>query len=59
MSILQYYNAFSPEEKEKRVQASCRHRPERKRSNTPPGFWDLDFPSSPEILAQGMMKIGK
>ncbi|XP_031573754.1 DNA endonuclease RBBP8-like [Actinia tenebrosa] len=51
-----YYASYSQEERERRVQTSCRHRSEhRPAPRTPPGFWSIDFPTSPEILASGMM----
>ncbi|XP_031573156.1 uncharacterized protein LOC116307142 [Actinia tenebrosa] len=44
------------EKNEKRTQTSCRHRSEhRPAPRTATGFWSIDFPTSPEILASGMM----
>ncbi|KAK3704677.1 hypothetical protein QZH41_002543 [Actinostola sp. cb2023] len=42
-----------------RVQRSCRHRSEtRPPPRTPPGFWDIDFPSTPEYMAAGALIDG-
>ncbi|ORZ02864.1 hypothetical protein BCR43DRAFT_482296 [Syncephalastrum racemosum] len=37
---------------EGRVQMTSRHRERFKRPLTPPGFWDMDMPSTPEILSK-------
>ncbi|KAK3729257.1 hypothetical protein QZH41_008434, partial [Actinostola sp. cb2023] len=54
-----YYQSFSEEERARRIQSSCRHRSEnRPAPKTPPGFWDIDFPSTPEYMASGAMLDG-
>ncbi|KXJ06392.1 DNA endonuclease RBBP8 [Exaiptasia diaphana] len=54
----EYYKSFPEDEREQRIQRSCRHRWEhRPPPRTPPGFWEIDFPTSPEIAASGALRI--
>ncbi|KXJ20958.1 DNA endonuclease RBBP8 [Exaiptasia diaphana] len=54
-----YYESFPKEEREKRIQNSCRHRSEAPPPpKTPPHLWEVDFPTTPEYMAAGWLRDG-